>query len=191
MNTMTEEERKEKERIRSKKRYWANLEKERERSRKYSKTHKAVRAKWHETKYARASNQYQKYKRMDKHNGFGDVIDFTPQWIVDSIYTKPCVYCGETDWHKLGCNRIDNSKGHTKDNVEPCCYDCNVKLAQAENGKRIAKRVDQIDKVTGEVVCKWASSEDTKISGFNPSHVGSCARGERKTHKGYYWKRPM
>lgn len=35
-----------------------------------------------------------------------------------------CYYCGDT--HRLGLDRIDNSKGHTKDNVVICCYDCNV-----------------------------------------------------------------
>lgn len=26
---------------------------------------------------------------------------------------------------EIGCDRIDNSKGHTYDNVVPCCYVCN------------------------------------------------------------------
>lgn len=25
---------------------------------------------------------------------------------------------------RIGCDRIDNSKGHTKDNVVPCCVEC-------------------------------------------------------------------
>ena len=67
---------------------------------------------------------------MDIRNGFGDdKIDFDARWIVENIYTKPCPHCGETDWHNLGCNRLDNSKPHTIDNVEPCCFHCNcVKL---------------------------------------------------------------
>ena len=27
---------------------------------------------------------------------------------------------------KIGCDRVDNSKGHTKDNVVPCCITCNT-----------------------------------------------------------------
>ena len=61
------------------------------------------------TQMGRAQRQYQQYKRMDKRNGFDDVIDFDAKWIVDNIYTKPCAHCGETDWHKLGCKRLDNS----------------------------------------------------------------------------------
>lgn len=44
-------------------------------------------------------------------------------WFIKNILTKECVYCGSKD--KLGCDRIDNSKGHTYDNVVPCCYVCN------------------------------------------------------------------
>lgn len=51
--------------------------------------------------------------------------NLTAQWIVENIFSKSCVHCGETDWHKLGCNRLDNLKPHTMDNVEPCCYHCN------------------------------------------------------------------
>ena len=74
------------------------------------------------TQMGRAQCQYQQYKRMDKRNGFGEVIDFDAKWIVDNIYTKHCVHCGETYWRKLGCNKINDNKPHTKDNVEPCCF---------------------------------------------------------------------
>ena len=188
MNVMEDEEKKEKERIRSRKRYWENVEKSKERSKTYYKKHKDVRDKWRETKYARASQQYQNYKKMDRRNGFGEAIDFTPQWIVDNIYSKTCVHCGKSDWHKLGCNRIDNTKPHTMDNVEPCCYDCNIKLGGIENGKRVAKQVSQIDKDTDEIIKIWNSAEDAaKELGLNSSHIRSCARGERKTHGGYKW----
>lgn len=30
----------------------------------------------------------------------------------------------------MDCNRIDNSKPHTKDNVEPCCKSCNSRLGR-------------------------------------------------------------
>lgn len=54
--------------------------------------------------------------------------DLTAEWIVENIFSRPCVYCGESDWHKIGCNRLDNTKPHTKDNVEPCCFNCNRRL---------------------------------------------------------------
>ena len=38
--------------------------------------------------------------------------------------TKPCVYCGDTK--RIGADRIDNTKGHTKENCVPCCIECNI-----------------------------------------------------------------
>jgi hypothetical protein len=35
----------------------------------------------------------------------------------------PCHYCGVTE--KIGLDRIDNSLGHSKENVLPCCSLCN------------------------------------------------------------------
>ena len=43
--------------------------------------------------------------------------------MINNILTKPCIYCGDTK--RIGCDRIHNDGGHTKDNVVPCCYDCN------------------------------------------------------------------
>lgn len=184
---------KEKEKLRSRKRYWADVEKSRERSKKYYETHKDVREKWKDNnkKYVRASQQYQKYKIMDLKNGFGDVIDFDPQWIIDNIYTKSCPHCKRSGWEIMGCNRLDNSKPHTKDNVEPCCKECNVELAKNYISEKHSIQIDQIDKVTGEVIHKWKNSEEAaKQLKCNASHIRSCARGERKTHNGYIWKSP-
>lgn len=106
--------------------YLKNREKELARKTDYQKMYS-------KTQMGRACNQIQTYKYMDIRNGFGEVIDFDARWIVENIYTKKCAYCDESDWRKLGCNRIDNSKPHTKDNVEPCCFHCNCVL----NGKEV------------------------------------------------------
>lgn len=96
--------------------------------RKWREVNSEYGKKWRETPYGRASNLLANYREMDRRNGFGDCIDFDAQWILDSIFTQKCKYCNCTDWHKLGCNRIDNSKPHIKDNIEPCCLDCNRRL---------------------------------------------------------------
>lgn len=75
----------------------------------------------------RAHNLLAAYRKSDEKYNRGNG-DLTAQWIVDNIFAKPCVYCGENDWHKIGCNRLDNSKPHTRNNVEPCCMRCNLKL---------------------------------------------------------------
>lgn len=76
---------------------------------------------------SRANNLVTAYRQTDRKYNLG-VGDLTAKWVVDNIFTKSCAHCGETDWHKLGCNRLDNSKPHTIDNVEPCCMKCNRKL---------------------------------------------------------------
>ena len=81
---------------------------------------------YQKTPIGRANNLSSSYKHNDKINGKGECT-LTGQWIVDNIFTKKCVYCGESDWRKLGCDRIDNTLPHTPDNVVPCCAECNTK----------------------------------------------------------------
>lgn len=100
---------------------------------KFKETHKEWKYNWNKnyqkTLKGTANRRIQSYKRMDEDRGFGkDALDFDSEWMIENILLKPCVHCGESDWHKIGCNRIDNTKPHTKDNVEPCCRKCNCKL---------------------------------------------------------------
>lgn len=95
------------------------------------------------TQMARANNLLGAYKAADKKAGRGE-CDFDARWIVENIFNKPCAHCGVEGWKVIGCNRLDNSKPHTKDNVEPCCFLCNVKLsteemARDENGNFIKR----------------------------------------------------
>ena len=72
---------------------------------------------------SKASKMISAYKCKDKKNGVEHNCDIDIDWMVNNIIMKPCIYCGDTK--RIGCDRIDNSKGHTKDNVVPCCYECN------------------------------------------------------------------
>lgn len=71
---------------------------------------------------AKVSKMISSYKHRDKVNNL-DICDISIDWMIENILSKPCIYCGDT--HRIGCDRIDNSKGHTKNNVVPCCYECN------------------------------------------------------------------
>lgn len=42
-----------------------------------------------------------------------------------SIVSKSCTYCGE-DEKKIGVDRVDNTKGYTKENSTSCCTTCNM-----------------------------------------------------------------
>ena len=81
----------------------------------------------------------EKYKRSAKERGY--------EWeLSDNEFFKllkqPCAYCGGTS--KIGIDRVDNSKGYTKENSVPCCKDCNyMKHRQSredfiKNCKRVA-----------------------------------------------------
>ena len=114
-----------------KKWYNDNTEKRSEYNKKWREEHKEYdkerKRKYNNTPIGRASSLVSKYKMEDKKHNRG-IGDLTKEWIVENIFTKPCAHCGKTGWQVIGCNRLDNSKPHTKDNVEPCCFDCNRKL---------------------------------------------------------------
>lgn len=68
-----------------------------------------------------AYRRFHAYKERDKKkNLYNDLdLEFTKK-----LMLQPCIYCGSTE--NIGLDRIDNTKGHTKDNVVPCCYVCNT-----------------------------------------------------------------
>ena len=170
----TEEERKEAQRKSVKE--WM-----RRNSAKFSIYRKKYQEKYKDTPIGRAIALLGGYKASDKlHNrGKGDL---TPQWIVDNIFSKPCAHCGETDWTKIGCNRIDNSKPHTMDNVEPCCDKCNREIENARQKKRTYQYT-----LNNELVKIWDCLSDCKEEGFSIGQISCCCNGTRKTHKGYRW----
>ena len=71
---------------------------------------------------AKASTMISAYKNKDKKMGVS-ICDMDIEWMVLNILTKPCIYCGDT--YRIGADRIENTEGHTKKNVVPCCYECN------------------------------------------------------------------
>lgn len=111
----------EKAREAARKKYELNREKEKERHKNYTKTPMG-RASYLRSAYIREDRKYERITNEIPENYV------TAKWIVENIFNHFCPYCNETDWHKLGCNRLDNSKPHTIDNVEPCCGKCNLLL---------------------------------------------------------------
>lgn len=80
------------------------------------------------TKLGRASNMVWQYKYDDKISGRGE-CDLTSDWVMKNIFDSSCIYCGDSDWTHLGCDRIDNSLPHTKDNCVCSCGLCNMERA--------------------------------------------------------------
>lgn len=81
-------------------------------------------AKYFKSKRGRAAYLVTGYRTMDRERGLGETT-ITQEWILENIFTGKCIYCGEADWRKLGCDRIDNTKSHTPDNVVCACLNCN------------------------------------------------------------------
>lgn len=64
---------------------------------------------------------YRTYKSVAAKKGNEFIL--TPEDFAE-IVGQPCKYCGE-DSKRIGVDRVDNSKGYTKENCAPCCKDCN------------------------------------------------------------------
>lgn len=69
----------------------------------------------------RAIVMLKSYKTTDKKKGRD--FNLTKQWLIDNIIDKPCFYCEDT--YRTGCERLNNSIGHTIENCVPCCGVCN------------------------------------------------------------------
>lgn len=125
-----------KEEIREYKKKYRDSHKEeiREYEKKYRDTNREVRMAY--SNAYRKENYYtkprlrayylmSKYRHSDKEKNLGETT-LTSGWIVDNIFSgQSCIYCGETDWRKLGCDRIDNSLPHTPENCVCACSNCN------------------------------------------------------------------
>ena len=67
------------------------------------------------------------YNKMDRERGFDPNQTISAEWFLQNIAYRPCAHCGLQGIGLIGCNRLDNTKGHTIDNVEPCCLKCNAR----------------------------------------------------------------
>ena len=116
-NKRYRQENPDKERERHKRWQAENPEKVREKNKRWSEKNPE---KW------RAANLISTYRQRDKNANRGECT-LTTEWVMENIFTKPCHYCGKEGWDVIGCDRIDNSRPHTPDNVVPCCAECNKK----------------------------------------------------------------
>lgn len=144
---------------------------------------RAQDAKYRSTQKGRAINLLGQYRRADRKYNRGECT-LTADYIVEHIFSQPCHYCGETDWRKIGCNRLDNSLPHTPDNVEPCCWECNDRLGREKKRKAVYQY-----NLDGLLVAIWPSVNECGRNGYRKNNVAACCRGDYgcKTHKGFRW----
>lgn len=105
----------------------SNPDKILEKTKRWQAKNTDYRLKHRQTKEGRATCCSSGYKEYDKKRGFDISNNISSKWIVENIFSgQKCVYCGDQDWTHLGCDRIDNSKPHTADNVVCSCGLCNI-----------------------------------------------------------------
>lgn len=76
----------------------------------------------HKKKRLKASKMVSSYRMKDLKKGWNDT-NVTIEFMIESIFPRPCTYCGVKGLS--GCDRIDNDKPHVVDNCIPACKDCN------------------------------------------------------------------
>lgn len=94
---------------------------------------------------SKASKMISSYQRKDKFKNRECDIDV--DWFLDNILFKQCSYCDSQ--LLIGCDRVDNSIGHLKSNVIPCCYRCNATRNNSfsfEEMKQLGEVIKLIDK---------------------------------------------
>lgn len=82
--------------------------------------------KYYETIDGIAARRRNHYVWEDRHVIHSDTSEtVTKEWIIDNILNSKCLYCCDDIPGHLGCDRIDDNKGHTPDNVICACGICN------------------------------------------------------------------
>ena len=96
-----------------------NIRRRREIGRKYAKNNPDKMKVFFQNYAKSIEGKYRLLKYRAKH------FSGTPLTLEEfaSLMSKSCVYCGEGG--NLGIDRIENSKGYTKENSAPCCKMCN------------------------------------------------------------------
>ena len=74
-------------------------------------------------------------------NGLSNFYQHHVQDVTTHTLSNHNTYCFTTD---LTANRLDNSRGHSLDNIEPCCQKCNSILSNREGYDK--KGVEPSDK---------------------------------------------
>ena len=88
--------------------------------------------------------------------------------------------------NKPCCDHIDaNRKNNRIDNLRWATYSENNSHPHAV--ALHSNPVLQIDKVTGEVIARYPSTQKAGVA-VGSLHIGSCCLGKRKTAGGYKWK---
>lgn len=80
----------------------------------------------------RAHSLSNSYKAYDKYHFYSSKEETITDIELIELFKNGCIYCGEKDWHKLGADRIDNKRPHSKTNCVCSCGRCNVERSKKD-----------------------------------------------------------
>jgi len=95
-------------------------------------------------------------------------------------------------------DRLDDTKGYSMNNIRLVTWKVNNDKARADirsgklvNGAKPQKPIQQIDKLTGEIIAEYVSTHQaSRETGINRGNICSSARDKNKfkTSGGYKWR---
>lgn len=89
--------------------------------------HRTYRREYQKMKKGKAVRMAGTHRASDYKRGMDVSNNIDYKWIMEHIFNgQTCFYCGESDWRKLGCDRINNKLPHTPDNIVCACGKCNT-----------------------------------------------------------------
>jgi hypothetical protein len=105
-------------------RYLANREAAIEQGKAYYKANRETFLEKVKARYRTPKGKFTNIKKKAKQRGINFSLPF--ELYETQLWGKPCHYCG-CEIEITGLDRKDNSKGYSRDNVVPCCFNCNRK----------------------------------------------------------------
>ena len=94
------------------------------RKKAYYEANKEASAERKKAHYRTPRGKFNKIKGSAKERDLNFSLPF--ELYETQLWGKPCHYCG-CKLEVTGLDRKDSSKGYSRDNVVPCCWDCNRK----------------------------------------------------------------
>ena len=154
---------------------------------KYRSTHRELVNKrnneYRKTKKGRAISLISHYKFEDNKYNRGECTLTNEQLI--QLWENGCYWCRETDWTKLGADRLDNSKPHTIDNCVCSCKKCNNER-QTSSMKKVIQAYTLDGNLFGEYNGVREAARELKVSSCG--NITDALKGRLKTAYSLIWR---